>query len=184
MGRDHRQERVQAREARFNPRARVGRDMISSRPSRTTSRFNPRARVGRDVSVLTVKVWLVAFQSTRPRGARLTTAIIVSIIIRVSIHAPAWGATSPSLGLSLSLGSFNPRARVGRDSLSARPRHTHGCFNPRARVGRDPTWLAGLCHRASFNPRARVGRDITVNHFGRCASKFQSTRPRGIITLY
>ncbi len=56
----------------FNPRARVGRDRLHSRRSATPTKF----------------------QSTRPRGARrhnLGTGIIYS---EVSIHAPAWGATS------------------------------------------------------------------------------------------
>ena len=78
---------------------------------------------------------------------------------------------------------FNPRARVGRDTLDAAPYSTRAfvsihapawgatrisefksclylCFNPRARVGRDVATRrspAGLPFR--FNPRARVGRD-------------------------
>ena len=33
----------------------------------------------------------------------------------VSIHAPAWGATPDVPILRIALGSFNPRARMGRD---------------------------------------------------------------------
>ena len=97
------------------------------------------------------------FQSARPRGARPTTSN--------STH---------------SLISFNPRARVGRDTedayraasaqlfQSARPRGARHArvkyevdeagFNPRARVGRDDS-LGCLFCGFRFNPRARVGRD-------------------------
>ena len=33
------------------------------------------------------------FQSTLPRGERLTNAVYRDMIIAISIHAPAWGAT-------------------------------------------------------------------------------------------
>jgi len=33
--------------------------------------------------------------------------------------------------------SFNPRARMGRDSLFSKHRRVTYCFNPRARMGRD-----------------------------------------------
>jgi hypothetical protein len=63
--------------------------------------------------------YVTAFQSTRPRGARLARYHDVRIEAGVSIHAPAWGATSAeSLALGL-LPRFNPRARVGRDAIFA-----------------------------------------------------------------
>ena len=55
----------------FNPRARVGRDGTSNTLSALCASFNPRARVGRD--------------AVREKVQRL---------FEVSIHAPAWGATS------------------------------------------------------------------------------------------
>ncbi len=80
------------------------------------------------------------------------------------------------------LGSFNPRARVGRDSTGAQVQIDYHGFNPRARVGRDvpcweppvadcgvsihaPAWGATDADEVDrhfvggFNPRARVGRD-------------------------
>ena len=56
--------------AGFNPRARGGRDTRSRRSQSKLCRFNPRARGGRDFSRLTSLLVTVAFQSTRPRGAR------------------------------------------------------------------------------------------------------------------
>ena len=62
---------------------------------------------------------LDGFQSTRPRGARPIVSYNVFSKSKVSIHAPARGATL-YIPLSFnSYGSFNPRARAGRDLLHA-----------------------------------------------------------------
>ena len=78
---------------RFNPRARVGRDVQHDSAYGRPTRFNPRARVGRDGPRATLGVVRNAFQSTRPRGARRATTGSCCQLHRVSIHAPAWGAT-------------------------------------------------------------------------------------------
>ena len=61
--------------------------------------FNPRARMGRDPLP---NVWLgvtCEFQSTRPYGARPAPQCLARRHLRVSIHAPVWGATrSPMSG--------------------------------------------------------------------------------------
>jgi len=59
------------RKLRFNPRARVGRDNTGAAVAHKVKSFNPRARVGRD------------------HALRLS-----QIDNPVSIHAPAWGATT------------------------------------------------------------------------------------------
>ena len=56
------------------------------------SNFNPRARVGRDVYADEFELRERAFQSTRPRGARLKVDGKI-LDPTISIHAPAWGAT-------------------------------------------------------------------------------------------
>jgi len=56
----------------FNPRARVGRDAGNPRRSQGGRGFNPRARVGRDGRYLVMIQTNFEFQSTRPRGARLS----------------------------------------------------------------------------------------------------------------
>jgi len=56
--------------------------------------FNPRARVGRDHVVFVSRHCHLQFQSTRPRGARPTPRGRTAWYGRVSIHAPAWGATA------------------------------------------------------------------------------------------
>ena len=55
------------------------------------------------------------FQSTRPHGARRRTRRGLSRCPRVSIHAPARGATTGIYDRTTYLQSFNPRARTGRD---------------------------------------------------------------------
>ena len=103
-----------SRSGGFNPRARVGRDTLSMRFTFTSACFNLRARVGRD---------------------RAPDICIPGMA--VSIHAPAWGATSFSCAAKMRLVGFNPRARVGRDARGSAPLCPAMCFNPRARVGRD-----------------------------------------------
>ena len=122
-----------ARSASFNPRARAGRDSSPYDSAHSTG-FNPRARAGRDT------LTMIARQRIR----------------RVSIHAPARGATS------------RRRSRVQRIRFqSTRPRG--------ARPDEEMRGESSTC----FNPRARAGRD-RAEQFGNDASiLFQSTRPRG-----
>jgi len=82
---------------------------------------------------------------------------------KVSIHAPAWGATVNTRGAAPYLQRFNPRARVGRDTFFLTLSRRYICFNPRARVGRDPCSTFSMAGKRGFNPRARVGRDGGIN---------------------
>ena len=56
------------------------------------------------------------FQSTRPRGARPDRVQQPRVLPRVSIHAPARGATQRAESDRQGPPSFNPRARAGRDN--------------------------------------------------------------------
>jgi len=186
----------------FNPRARVGRDETDPRGLTQVSvsihapawgatdtpvtvpvpafSFNPRARVGRDSRAPPLQVWIVWFQSTRPRGARPTISSSVSSARGVSIHAPAWGATGNLSSRCRPLLPFqSTRPRGARPPASTTGGKLVNSFNPRARVGRDH--LLPPCWRVfrSFNPRARVGRDATFVGNFITTRKFQSTRPRG-----
>ena len=100
---------------------------------------------------------------------------------RVSIHAPAMGATDQSIRLVPHRPFQSTRPRWARLILSlkislagmfqsTRPRwarheftkHPAGyiSFNPRARDGRDNEWQTLGMLIQCFNPRARDGRDI------------------------
>ena len=103
----------------FNPRARVERD------PRSLGAHPPRVLVS-----IHAPVWGATFvipnespdgeefQSTRPCGARLPLHSTVPDTDTVSIHAPVWGATSLCQAGATAPGSFNPRARVGRDGAT------------------------------------------------------------------
>ena len=102
---------------------------------------------------------------------------------KVSIHAPAWGATNSSPMTSAIADCFNPRPRVGGDLpstinfvlsivfQSTPPRGGRpftvspacaftSCFNPRPRVGGDAHAERSNSALHGFNPRPRVGGDL------------------------
>ena len=97
--------------------------------------FNPRARKGRDKAFwlhdedMPVSIHAPARGATR--GRRL-----VFWLRRVSIHAPARGATSRS-DFSSSTVLFQSTRPQGARRLDAIVRTSQGSFNPRARKGRD-----------------------------------------------
>ena len=100
------------------------------------------------------------FQSTRPRGARLVADRAIREYCKVSIHAPAWGATIRSKRLQTMRMCFNPRARVGRDRIAAIRLGGLAEFQSTRPRGARQKPVALYKWLLSFNPRARVGRDI------------------------
>ena len=77
----------------FNQRTRMGCDLQRLANSSQFTGFNPRTRMGCDLS---------------PSGIGIST--------KVSIHAPAWGATTISAPYALFVHCFNPRTRMGCDT--------------------------------------------------------------------
>jgi len=128
---------------RFNPRALAGRDDGDANHSHRPVCFNPRALAGRDCSS-DIKMSVSFCFNPRARVGRDQKMDAAKQEVLVSIHAPAWGATS-----------LFPYAPI----LSK-------CFNPRARVGRDYGKRKRFCNNKSFNPRARVGRDNGLTKTG------------------
>ena len=98
------------------------------------------------------------FQSTHPRGVRRLVEPSPLTHLRVSIHAPAWGATQ--------CGPLCQCRGLG--------------FNPRTRVGCDPAVLSYSPSERGFNPRTRVGCDGFIGGHGSVLFLFQSTHPRGV----
>ena len=77
----------------FNPRARVGRDTARCSGCKALHDFNPRARVGRDKPkggshLLRLKISIHA-----PAWGATCKRLLVLRLVLISIHAPAWGAT-------------------------------------------------------------------------------------------
>ena len=80
----------------FNPRTRVGCDQLMLSPLLlSVLRFNPRTRVGCDMPAIFVIPVLVSVSIHAPAwGATSSGLPAWKSILVVSIHAPAWGATS------------------------------------------------------------------------------------------
>ena len=98
----------------FNPRARMGRDPSPEEEALQRPGFNPRARMGRD----------------------LPMDVDRKAINKVSIHAPAWGATM-ILWCYKGDYKFQSTRPHGARLAIAFIDGTIYCFNPRARMGRD-----------------------------------------------
>ena len=94
MGRDPRRTRRPSRWPRFNPRARMGRDNAWRLSRCRASCFNPRARMGRDLTALGVEDGGAKVSIHAPAwGATMIVSKTSTRVLIVSIHAPAWGAT-------------------------------------------------------------------------------------------
>ena len=125
-------------------------------------RFNPRTRVGCDITGTDGELRETKFQSTHPRGVRHLRPHEDQVYQSVSIHAPAWGATTGGLHGHVPFHGFNPRTRVGCD-FRCTCRASRACgFNPRTRVGCDILLLRTLPVVLGFNPRTRVGCDLRM----------------------
>ena len=145
----------------FNPRTRVGCDFLMRRSRLLISGFNPRIRVGCDVATQTLAAPITLFQSTHPRGVRRPSTEQFLQLSRVSIHAPAWGATS-----DVPAPNMQALVSIHAPAWGATPRNEAAfpaapCFNPRTRVGCDRCGKPHLTRRTPcFNPRTRVGCDV------------------------
>ena len=80
--------------------------------------FNPRTRVGCDIMEDEDKAKAVRVSIHAPAWGATLVALLGVQCGAVSIHAPAWGATYPDMGAPWHRTSFNPRTRVGCDVLS------------------------------------------------------------------
>ena len=143
--------------------------------------FNPRTRVGCDSSSANSSGGEVWFQSTHPRGVRRNNGVQHRPVHRVSIHAPAWGATPHNTSSLLIFWSFNPRTRVGCDAPDPLPVcDGQAGFNPRTRVGCDENPCAGSrAQKVSIHAPA-WGATPPPPRRPRLISMFQSTHPRGV----
>ena len=102
---------------RFNPRARVGRDLVSPSTKSTGRGFNPRARVGRDVLFLHSPLDFSRVSIHAPAWGATKFLRASRAAILVSIHAPAWGATEARIVLGFRQAKFqSTRPRGARQS--------------------------------------------------------------------
>ena len=112
----------------FNPRSRVGNDTVHSVRDIVPEYFNPRSRVGNDAACFAITKATFSFQSTFPRGERLTLTMLIWVLAIISIHVPAWGTTEMKSRYITGKRNFNPRSRVGNDVFAVINRRLHSEF--------------------------------------------------------
>ena len=121
---------------------------------------------------------------------------------KISIHAPARGATSYSFDYSVAFIYFNPRSREGSDQKVHSGKDGHALyFNPRSREGSDSLLLyihtayvvisihapargataikGGMLLLSPFQSTLPRGERLGMTEFRIVGDKFQSTLPRG-----
>ena len=185
----------------FNPRARVGRDGIVSKLKAEPfvvsihapawgatinqlpqfllcNSFNPRARVGRDFPVWLSSLAGQRFQSTRPRGARRDAETARDGVQPVSIHAPAWGATSSSFFSSLRVVVSIHAPAWGATYVCGVLVHLNRFQSTRPRGARPSRHRSQSASRQFQSTRPRGARPERPSRKC-CGYMFQSTRPRG-----
>ena len=141
----------------FNPRSREGSDENWTNDYREIKDFNPRSREGSDCNPPDPQNGGQKISIHAPaRGATVVDKLVRDRMI-ISIHAPARGATGDLDALKAQLNNFNPRSREGSD----RRKTPAGCWE------------------GDFNPRSREGSDYLELGSYRATAKFQSTLPRG-----
>ena len=191
----------------FNPRTRVGCDLGSVMPPFFVPRFNPRTRVGCDPGPYGTHHRIRGFNPRTRVGCDAEIQRVASAPCRVSIHAPAWGATgrdvhvhqgadvsihapawgatraSRAFSTSPSFQSTHPRG-VRRNRIPATFWDSPRFQSTHPRGVRRPKPRCGRTTVMCFNPRTRVGCDGSVPSAVCNTSEFQSTHPRGVRPYY
>ena len=154
-------------QACFNPRTRTGCDRDLSSSTIASKSFNPRTRTGCDRKTRTFFTLLKVSIHAPARGATYW-AIKRKIKLCVSIHAPARGATQqrPAYYKCPDV-SIHAPAR-GATPIPSKTIAVQGCFNPRTRTGCDAGNQTKDAYTTRFNPRTRTGCDICVLAFFQC----------------
>ena len=143
----------------FNPRSRVGNDHRQILFSKRQQDFNPRSRVGNDRAATLISVGFNLFQSTFPRGERQNTTHNQEKAAKFQSTFPRGERQDQLSAAHGDFLNFNPRSRVGNDTLQLTIRKRQLNFNPRSRVGNDCITCAISRRHLNFNPRSRVGND-------------------------
>ena len=160
----------------FNPRSREGSDKGIDKFPCHIHYFNPRSREGATTQFSEIFI-LLRFQSTLPRGERRQEQSPVAADIKISIHAPARGATSFTWRMSVR-SRFQSTLPRGERQRSARYWRQDMNFNPRSREGSDTGGIVtSVLRLISIHAPAR-GATETLSK-APYISQFQSTLPQG-----
>ena len=146
-------------------------------------------RMGSNVNPSTPVVTMGIFQSTPPAWEATIQLFRYQPGLYISIHAPAWGATSRPISSPLIYSYFNPRPRMGSDIFFVSIGMVQGTFQSTPPHGeRHLCFLLPFWGIHNFNPRSPHGerqgltsliplqRHILKAH-RKQAVKFQSTLP-------
>ena len=98
--------------------------------------FNPRSRTGSDGTYKGYKQMVKISIHAPAQGATLQILFHNSFLM-ISIHAPAQGATVRWRSFVTGSSDFNPRSRTGSDPELQRGETNINDFNPRSRTGSD-----------------------------------------------
>ena len=132
------------------------------RHANTSVNFNPRSREGSDGIVsLYFLIYNPIFQSTLPRGERLEHPSNVDVSKRISIHAPARGATGD---LQLQINDIDISIHAPARGATTTPSGYAGVkidISIHAPARGATVFPAGKDRqRNNFNPRSREGSDV------------------------
>ena len=142
----------------FNPRPRAGGDTVSSRFFWCSASFNPRPRAGGDYWPTAVSVVTRCF-NPRPRAGGDLLLGGSAWRPRVSIHAPARGATETETEANMTSEFQSTPPRGGRPIGALHVEASEGFQSTPPRGGRLP--VVGQCAKVfGFNPRPRAGGDL------------------------
>ena len=163
--------------------------------------FNPRTPVGCDCCVVRLMTACRYFNPRTPVGCDNRYSVC-SVLRKISIHAPQWGATRSSRSSTPRREDFNPRTPVGCDRASSSAWRRRSNFNPRTPVGCDATpqptagapgsisihapqwgatWSAASMHlRHGFQSTHPSGVRLALLTVQRQQGLFQSTHPSGV----
>ena len=162
----------------FDPRSREGSDPIARADAPSTRGFDPRSREGSDAPNVTV-IWprrvsihAPARGATRREGRGLPKS-------SVSIHAPARGATLNGCPMSMPSFCFDPRSREGSDCRYPGLSRYARCFDPRSREGSDAVCQHSYPDPLGFDPRSREGSDKGWSGFASSTSSFDPRSREG-----
>ena len=162
----------------FNPRSRKGSDSATIPPTLAMCLFQSTLPQGERRIIQYYGYVISPFQSTLPQGERPWLEQVTEIYWGISIHAPARGATSVSVGYNYSNNDFNPRSRKGSDpSWPCSSTMLSISIHAPARGATVSFAASAAAENISIHAPAR-GATFVCCLLAR-ASRFQSTLPQG-----
>ena len=162
--------------------------------------FNPRSRMGSDQQVSSRHGRINSFQSTLPHGERRPhdrpspagydfnprsrmgsddDGLHVLGCRGISIHAPAWGATSWRACASSTWSYFNPRSRMGSDEDAHFAGEADGLFQSTLPHGERRYCRSPFLPSDEFQSTLPHGERHRIGRLVVCNDRFQSTLPHG-----